>query len=1616
MKKLNAIWLLLTVLFFASAPAAALTTTVEWDIPGSVMIKTDSNSGPFVDLTADQTSYVFTTDATYGYIYLYAAEGYTLIDAATTDGSNTYTPNTWSTPPFISVYVGQGNGMNGKTVKVNCIKTERNDTFTVDIINGLDFLSATFASGYSLDLKQGINTYNFNPLIDGNLTIKLDGISSAYSVTLDGTPVEKSAYGANYTVKINPQSQLSIRVFESEADIPKDCKLTFEFGENMAGCIYSISNRTTNKLYEPSDLVNNSITFKGGNEIRVNLIGDDYSYTNFTLDGADITDDYNTYQNYIAFTLPNQDSSVLKIEGTATVYEDIDFTGYIAGAEGVNFSLTFNGESIAIPEGEAITEDIQVGSYTLTPANARKYTIPVSAKVGKIFFSPKDGYYIAELYTSTGSSMEQHSGSASIVPDLDGTTFYMVVKKLESAYSFDVTTTGSTYTGKLSSANQAIMDSWNNPDGLNMTLSQGNRNVAFYPGYDVPALISVYGNDTMDPAVYLDGAPLTGVVNSNSAAKEFTFDPYSPTENDGIAEGVKSDVQVYLSTSRPTMSGASLVLEDGANAGFFYSAVRHQADPAGQSVISGTTMIVKPASTSSVVKFKGQTVTLDDNGEFVFEVTGSPRNNVVTVSGGAKYTDMLVNPADGATVKSLSTVKITLPCIDPNYESMLDYNEEVLPLLKVKKGNDVVAEFGELGDPSEDSDGNTIIPIILSNSITEAGTYTISIPEGAFVEKAWSEAEQAMVVVAGGFVTPAYNGSVTVDPQMVSICDDFTLDPANGSSVSEISVVKVTFNQISSEEYFSGWEFPNATFTNGDKTVQAIVNYDWMSESENRVMTVTPIDADEEFVPIAEAGTWTMTIAPGTFSFNGESNGEITAKYTISDGSKYADMLVNPADGAVVKSLSTIKITLPCIDPNYESMLDYNEEVLPLLTVKDGDEVVAEFGELGEPSEDSEGNTIVPIILSKSITEAGTYTIDIPEKAFVEKAWSDLEDGMVVVEGGFVTPAYTGTVIVNPNAASVCDDYTLDPANGSSVSEISVVKITFNQISAEEYFSGWEFPNATFTNGDSTVEAIVNYDWMGESENRVMTVTPIDAEEEFTPITEAGKWTMTIGAGTFSFNGESNGVITAEYTVGGVATVYPITPESGSVVDNLSEIKIEFPGVTEVEYNDLPVTLNGTEYNASSTDVLGTGNSRTVYFRNPTKDGEYTVTFPAGAFTLDGEASKEATAFYTFQSSYVLTPESGSTLEEFEVAVSFPHATDVELVGDLSSILLTNNRTYASPSMNCVKDESASVPTFLLTIPEDVQQPPIGSYDLIIDEGMFMIDGKPSVSIFANYTIDHDVTAEYTLSPENGVIVYQDWGYDFAVIFDESATLSRPNASKIEVALDGNPLPASAYELGVEMNMLMFVVLDPTFCKEGVLTLNVGAGAFNIGSTPNPAIQAQWTLIAPQTFSVILTPEENDESNKLEEIEIIYVTFPDATSGEIYNENGATLRSSNYTYFSTGEVVKIAPTEARAESGSENHGVTFAITFEKTDEAGIYNLNVREGMFVLDGVHNSPEINAVYYIDPTVGIGSRFADENGNVTVFSIDGHLILENVPAAEIRNLESGLYIINGVKVVLK
>lgn len=1357
MKKLYSLSLLLTMLLGLGFNASALSVTFEWETPGSVKIQTGSLSGPFVSLTDDQTSYTFETTSSFGYCYIYATDGYILGDMVSTDGAKTFKP----VLPYgkDEKYVGgtMNASVNGKTFKVKSVKLERNDRFTIDIENGLDALKAQFASGYTLDLKAGSNSYIFNPDIDDPLTVTLNGVQSAYSITLNGTAVEKNKYGAYYeNINIQPDDKLNIRVYENE---PKDCSLTLKYGEGMEGCLYNIRNATASSFIFPEDIVDNTITVKEGSALNINFKDEDFTYSKFIFNGEDVTSSFSN--NRLTLTV-TEETNTLEIEGAPKVYADINFTGYIVNPEGVEFSLKYEGEAIATGEGETISTDMTAGGVTFPAATTRMFTIPVKENIGKVFFRPKDGYYIANVFTVTpgSSTPEAHGGSSTINAEYDGTTFYMVAEKLPASYSANLKVIGDKRA--MMKGYSQLSNNWDNPPAPNYSVTAGESTISFIPGYNTP--LSVMISEDLTSAVYLDGAAVTATSNKDAGTNDYAVTPYYPA-NESDAKAL-STITVYAdgTNGNSDLASASLTENDGVTAGFFYSPVRHAADKAGQKVLKGTILIVKPSTSDCYISYKGQIVHgyaadgtyvngLDENGEYVMTATTNNRANVIAV-GKQKFVGVDVTPANGATVKKISEITVTTPFMEELGDHMLNIVDSKIADITVSKGDVIVAKGAKLGEPGQDEQGGFTFPVILDNTITEAGEYTITIPAGTFVEMAWSDADESYVPVANGYSSDPVSAAVTVDPNLKSPLDVYTVVPASGSALKTLGPVRIIFPDYTPYTMFDN--MGSATISNGTTTRNCLIGYDW-NYFEARAISVIPVDENDEDIVITEKGTWTLTIAAGELTCGGESNSEITAVFNI------------------------------------------------------------------------------------------------------------------------------------------------DPEN----------------------------------------------------------------------------------------------------------PVYPISPAPGSVVGDLSKLTITFPTAGEAEYNNIAITLEGEGFSTSTTFVDGEeyGTEYLIQFaETPCAEGEYTVSIPAGAFTVDGEPSEAVSARFFFKPAWKLTPAPDSKVESLnELTIEFPDAEKVEFIGSSSSFMLTNGSSYAAPGFECTAVEGAAHPTFILTMAEGAQQPPLGTLRFIIDEGTFSIDGVSNTMITVSYTIEHNVSTEWTVSPDK-TIVYSEYGINWAFLFDESARVSIKNQAGIKVNYDGVDLAAGDFEVMPESNMLLMGIYNTALIKEGALKVTLEAGALSIGGTDSPAIEYVWDVVAPKDYTYRVTPSGDTKVNDLSKIT---VEFTNAGTAELFNRYSIYLADKKYTYRETPEVTAVAGAEVP----------TFELTFANAPvNAGIYVLTIRSDAFTLDGAQESPAIEITYDFDKQSGVYGIVFSGSDEVTVVTLDGRVVMVNAPAAAVRDLPAGIYIINGQKTLIK
>lgn len=470
---------------------------------------------------------------------------------------------------------------------------------------------------------------------------------------------------------------------------------------------------------------------------------------------------------------------------------------------------------------------------------------------------------------------------------------------------------------------------------------------------------------------------------------------------------------------------------------------------------------------------------------------------------------------------------------------------------------------------------------------------------------------------------------------------------------------------------------------------------------------------------------------------------------------------------------------------------------------------------------------------------------------------------------------------------------------------------------------------------------------------------------------------------------------------------YTLSPAADTDVIGLSKVTVTFNKASSVEYADKMIDLTGPDFATTTNGVYLDGNMAEILFNDmPSAAGDYHLTIPAGTFLLDGADSPLIEADYHYAPPYALFPASGSVIESAdEFTISFPSATNVAFTGSQWSILLSQGNKYTSPGMICEKIDG-DVPTFRISLPEGANQPPLGPLTLYFEEECFSIDGMPSPAIKANYTLDHEISLDWTVSPENYLMI-TDYGMMWAFIFDQSATVSLKSPDNIHVYLDGTDITSSLDEYGMmtEGNQLLMMLSDTSMVEEGMtLKVTIDAGALLISGTDCPAIEYQWTVVAPKEYAVVLDPADNETVNDLSTITI---SFPEAETGIVFNEYGFGMRSSDYSY-------NVTPT---VEAVEDVEHPTFKLTFSPAPvNDGSYILTLYRGAITLDGIQESPYLTATYNFISQSGIAGFLFDPDQNVTVVSVDGNVLYKNVKAADVKNLGKGIYIINGKRVFVK
>ena len=458
-----------------------------------------------------------------------------------------------------------------------------------------------------------------------------------------------------------------------------------------------------------------------------------------------------------------------------------------------------------------------------------------------------------------------------------------------------------------------------------------------------------------------------------------------------------------------------------------------------------------------------------------------------------------------------------------------------------------------------------------------------------------------------------------------------------------------------------------------------------------------------------------------------------------------------------------------------------------------------------------------------------------------------------------------------------------------------------------------------------------------------------------------------------------------------------------------------------------------------------------IFFPEQTAEGRYTLTIPAGVFfetawsdadedfvaKENGQVNDEIALHFTVNPNavsafdkYVLTPADGSAVRSISsIKVTFPDVDGLTPadVDPMPEITLTNGTTTytgsATPDWSSWPMKSFNI-SFMDAGNEPVKITETGEWTLTVGAGLYtdMNGTEATCEVTGTFTVDPNAPISWTADPANGS--KQDMPYEeytmVTLTFDADAVsyTAKDELAGIRVMYRGEEINrlenittdgANGYMLYDNDGepQVIFAFNSSVFSAPGVLTIEADEGAFTVNDEASPAINYSVTFGDVKEYSCVFTPAEG---STVKELKDFTVEFVGAKTVEENFATGIAVRSKDYKYNGVVENIEY-------DNSGENAAVKITLK-EALANDGEYMLQIYASAFILDGCQTSSEIKVNYTVDKTVGVdgvdGIK-ADGNGKYTVTNLSGIVVLRDANAAALRSLPTGLYIVNGKKVLL-
>ena len=443
--------------------------------------------------------------------------------------------------------------------------------------------------------------------------------------------------------------------------------------------------------------------------------------------------------------------------------------------------------------------------------------------------------------------------------------------------------------------------------------------------------------------------------------------------------------------------------------------------------------------------------------------------------------DIMIDPLPGSTVNELRVITCTQkPGTDASaYAVSPTRLEDRIAYVEDAAGNKITE--CTLGDDLQNG-----FTLTLNEAITKSGEYTLVMPDSLY-----NRGEGYTVYANDDPVRVKY--TVIAAPQAEITVD--VSDPSNESNVESISEIMLMFSEEVYGEDADIYVYNPTQF--GMYKAKLTIN------KKNRKMALVTLDE-----PITEDGNYQVVIPQGTVGdqiwyesgcMTGKVNADYTLYLSIGQGSGGDDeaWTTDPANNSTVTSLHEIHIwntTTPSMGIGSGK----------IVIKKDGvelEKVDADYG--------TDWNECI-VTTSTEYTEAGVYTVEVPEGYFLD-------------EPGNALPAVTFTYTIG-GGGDVSSDWTSDPADKSTVTSLHEIHIWNTTTPSMGIGSGKIVIKKDGVELEK-VDADYGTDW-----NECIVTTS-------TEYTEAGVYTVEVPEGYFLDEpGNALPAVTFTYTIEGISS------------------------------------------------------------------------------------------------------------------------------------------------------------------------------------------------------------------------------------------------------------------------------------------------------------------------------------------------------------------------------------------------------------------------------------------------------------------------------------------------